>query len=63
MLENAKSWYDGNNESKITFTVHCFHILTNVTSVEFTLNTIDNRWENSTTVWDIKGIDDKSLEI
>ena len=59
MLENAKSWYDGNNESKINFTVHCFHILTNVTCVEFTLNTIDNWWENSATVWDTKGIDDK----
>ena len=30
MLENAKSWYEGNNESKITFTAHYFHILTNV---------------------------------
>ena len=58
MLENAKSWYDGNNEPKITFTLRCFHMLPNVTSVEFTLNTIDNRWENST-AWDTKGIDDK----
>ena len=39
MLENAKSWYKDNNESKITLTVHFFHILTNVRYVEFTSNT------------------------